>query len=1070
MHWDTKSNPTKLHRSDDTLVTSLQLHYGQFVLPTVKHNETHRGEAYSAYKTKRPRPADAATWHRRLGHPGPSALEHVVQQAEGVKIIGLTTVQCDACGQAKAKRQIRRTPRTNNEGPGERVAIDFHPFEDSDETDVRSTMLITDRYSGFIWDYYLPDRTGGTLLRILKQFVAFLERQFKVKLKVIESDNEMFHHDKKTASHKWCDAQGISLELSAPNTQAQNGGAERSGAVIKEKARANRLSAELPRDLWPEVVAATVYLHNRTPNYQNGWKSPYEKLHTSIGYQNGTAIGPRKPNLSHIRAYGCKAFAMTDDTQLGKFRLQRLDPKAWVGYLVGYRSTNIYRIWIPTLGKTISTRDVIFDERTTYDGKKDDIEESLLHRTTTEIAKWAKSAALKPPRENPELQSFYEDEPLEDMFIDDSSSDTMNHSESKFKDAGTNTHPTNTSTNTSTNTNTYLTPPNTPSPPAALLTQLFNELRLEKSSSQPTAKTIPWRAAYMAGTQAAPIGTFDGKPFDKAKLQRMLSQGVKVHLRDLPKPPTHFEDLQSHLMGTQFKEAEESHLQSHREMQSWVEVPAAPVRNSGQQVLDCMWVYTYKLDKHHHLNKCKARLVVRGDQQRNITSQDTYAATLASRSFRLLMALASKHNLNLKQWDITNAFVHATIDRDVYMRMPRGYQVPGRLLKVQKALYGLRISPLLWQKKFTATLSAQGFTVVPHEPCCMIKDGIFVFFYVDDIIFAYDPTKETEYQHTVKQLQQCFTMTGGEDLQWFLGMEIIRDRENRLIHLSQQAYIDKIYRLANDKSVRHDTPMSGIELKPYEGSASPSEINRYQRKIGSLLFAATTTRPDVSFAVSRLARFLANPSPEHNQASDRVLLYLHDTRNKSLRMGGGEGLEVASDASFADNTIDRKSSQGYAIKLFGGLIAWKANKQDTVTTSTTEAELLALAQVAKEALYINRLIIELGVKLSPTIPIQCDNQQTIRLVTEEIAKLYTKLRHVDIHNHWLRQAVNRSEITVIYCPTSEMIADGLTKALPANKWTLFLEQLGLEPAEHYQTKKAHDLSEIETQLSDLLPA
>ena len=83
-----------------------------------------------------------------------------------------------------------------------------------------------------------------------------------------------------------------------------------------------------------------------------------------------------------------------------------------------------------------------------------------------------------------------------------------------------------------------------------------------------------------------------------------------------------------------------------------------------------MWVYTYKLDKHHRLNKCKARLVARGDQQRSITGQDTYAATLAGRSFRMLMAIAAKFDLELKQYDVTNAFVHAEIDREIYMRMP----------------------------------------------------------------------------------------------------------------------------------------------------------------------------------------------------------------------------------------------------------------------------------------------------------------------------------------------------------------------------------------------------------------
>ena len=144
-------------------------------------------------------------------------------------------------------------------------------------------------------------------------------------------------------------------------------------------------------------------------------------------------------------------------------------------------------------------------------------------------------------------------------------------------------------------------------------------------------------------------------------------------------------------------------------MKSWSEIPLKRIKLTGQQILDCMWVYTYKLDKHHRLLKCKARLVVRGDQQRNITSQDTYAATLASRSFRMMMAIAAHYDIELKQYDVTNAFVHATMDREVYMRMPRGYQKPGTILQVNKALYGLRISPLLWQKEFTTTLQALDF-------------------------------------------------------------------------------------------------------------------------------------------------------------------------------------------------------------------------------------------------------------------------------------------------------------------------------------------------------------------------
>src|SRR5204863_6375494 len=141
---------------------------------------------------------------------------------------------------------------------------------------------------------------------------------------------------------------------------------------------------------------------------------------------------------------------------------------------------------------------------------------------------------------------------------------------------------------------------------------------------------------------------------------------------------------------------------------------------------------------------------------------------------------------------------------------------------------------------------------------------------------------------------------------------------------------------------------------------------------------------------------------KHHEGADRVLHYLKNTHSLALEYGGDNHFRMASNASFADNSIDRKSSQAYTMKLFGGVIGWRASKQETVTMSTTEAELLVLSQAAKEALFISKLIKELKVKLDNNhIKIEYDNKQTIHLVTEEIAVLQTKLRHVDIHNHWL---------------------------------------------------------------------
>jgi Reverse transcriptase (RNA-dependent DNA polymerase) len=440
--------------------------------------------------------------------------------------------------------------------------------------------------------------------------------------------------------------------------------------------------------------------------------------------------------------------------------------------------------------------------------------------------------------------------------------------------------------------------------------------------------------------------------------------------------------------------------------------------------------------------KCKARLVVRGDQQAK-SELETYAATLAARSFRTFMAIAARFDLELKQYDAVNAFVHAPLDCQVYMRMPPGYRERGKIYRLNKAAYGLRKSPLLWQRTFTATLLEIGFKPVPHEPCCLTCDGILIFFYVDDIVLAYRKSQEPKARDLMSQLKQRYNLSGGEDLQWFLGIEVHRDRGRRLIWLSQSSYIDKIAKLA-DTHQPNETPMAKVELFPYEGRASREAVRSYQRKIGSMLYAAVTTRIDIAFAVSRLARFLTNPSPGHHAAADRVLHYLYRYRGLGLQLGGADDFLVATDASFADNTLDRKSSQAYVMVLFGGVVGWRANKQNTVTTSTTEAELLSLSQGAKEGQFVKRLLDELSVVLdNQRIRILCDNRQSISLLTSEIARLRTKLRHVDIHNHWLRQEVRDGRVTVEHVSTKMMIANGLTKALSRSDFNEFVRQVNL---------------------------
>ena len=337
-------------------------------------------------------------------------------------------------------------------------------------------------------------------------------------------------------------------------------------------------------------------------------------------------------------------------------------------------------------------------------------------------------------------------------------------------------------------------------------------------------------------------------------------------------------------------------------MQSWTEIDQSDLTVQGKQVIQCMQVYTYKFDKHGCFQKCKAQLVVQGNQQRGLQIEDTYTATLARRSFRVLIAIAARFDLELIQYNVVNAFVNAKLLDAVFITLLLGYRKPRKVLLLYKALYRLRISLLLQQKELSSTLWTAGYQLILYKLCCFAKDRILIFFYVDDIVIAYQ--KGQDLKELVAILKKRYKLIRGNELQQFLGIEIVRNRTRRLLWLSQLAYIEKISRLVENKDIAAQTPMSFIKLLPRNDIALASKVTRYQKKISSILYAVVITRPDVAFAASRLARFLTNPSPIHQVAADWVLLYLQNTRGLGLQFGREDDFIVYSDALFADNTID----------------------------------------------------------------------------------------------------------------------------------------------------------------------
>lgn len=520
---------------------------------------------------------------------------------------------------------------------------------------------------------------------------------------------------------------------------------------------------------------------------------------------------------------------------------------------------------------------------------------------------------------------------------------------------------------------------------------------------------------------------------------------IQLHRKDLPDAPKNYREMMKNPLSKWFIDAMELELKTLESKGTWTKVR----RPHDAYVIPTIWVYAYKFDDEGFLKKVKARLCVQGNKQ-VLTHAETRAATLAARCFRTLMALTAAFGLDMKQFDAINAFVNSRLDEVVYVEMPPGRSQPGYALRLLRALYGLRRSPRLWQNELTQTLRRIGLEPVNEEPCLFTGNGIILLVYVDDLLFVYHPDKTQEAERIASALQAQYELRYEGEGDVFLGVRIIRDRVNQVVHLNSTDYIKKIVSRFHMEDKHASTPAIKA-LTTYDGTASLKDIHHYQQKIGSINYAAIATRPDVAKIASHLATFMTNPGSEHFEAANRVLAYLNYTQKVGIKYSAtanrdaikpSECFVTSSDAAFGDHS-DRHSSEGYLATLYGGPIDWRASKQKTITTSSTEAELLAISEAGKTLQWWKRLFNAIGFDPEHQLSIKCDNMQTIRILCKDDPAIQTKLRHVDIHQHWLRQETQSKRVLIDWIPTSHMPADGLTKLLTGQRFHNFIRLLGL---------------------------
>ncbi len=210
---------------------------------------------------------------------------------------------------------------------------------------------------------------------------------------------------------------------------------------------------------------------------------------------------------------------------------------------------------------------------------------------------------------------------------------------------------------------------------------------------------------------------------------------------------------------------------------------------------------------------------------------------------------------------------------------------------------------------------------------------IFVFFYINNILIIKHPSCRQQMEDILKQLQNQFKIHQILQFTSFLNTHVVQDQQKGKLWLCLNQYLKKLVSIYHLEYLKPSaTPLSGQELTPYKGETTPNQTKGYQRHIGSAIYPASTTRPDITFSVSRLAKFLQNPSPAHLAEINRLLTYLYNTKFLALKYSTitlyeiNQVLKAASNTSFADNTLIHQSSQGFLISLFNKPIIWQAIK------------------------------------------------------------------------------------------------------------------------------------------------
>lgn len=954
--------------------------------------------------------SDTQLWHRRLAHMNIQDLTYVHKYADGVPQLTSSKESCRACHLGKAHKLPFSSHFKQMSTVGELVHSDMMGSLE---------MSFPDRFRYVCT--FIDDFSRYTFLGFLRNKSDLLQAFEMVKTKFndfVHADATFFgssviqklHSDgakEYKSLGKFFGGEDINNTFSPPYTPEHNAIAERINRTLCDAARSILIQANLPACLWPFALKHVIYVRNRV-QHSTLKTSPFESI-------TGT-----RPNLKNVRVFGCKAYVL----RLPKGT--KFTSRAIEGIYLETLEHGIYKILVSDNDSSnyriIESRHVTFNEEE-FQGA-------------------------------PGLEEIMDDENFNDDT--ESFSSGVDEDESSTQSIPISISDSEDSINESVE-------GNTPSEEINCDSKNISEMYYEHSDGNQSEEHESVSGEKHDIDDHQPNDPEHSGPEQRYPRRNRRSPKVDWYVASTAKEGVDIEVTTSDepTMGeitsatpeekSMWHSAIEDEFMSLDDKETWVEDD-----NPKMQPLPTHVVNKIKRKATGIIDRFRSRIVAGGNYQTfGENFFETYAPVISFMLVRVFLYIALCLGMKRAQIDVKTAFLNGILSDDVWVMSPKGIPGrPSRCYKLLKAIYGLKQAHLEWHKRLSNDLKSLGFEELPSAPCvfrlkdCMFGGDVYLLVYVDDILVL--SSTDDGIKYVVDGFNSLYEIRVSYDVDWFLGVKIEWNEgptsTTSSLFFSQPLYTDGILRrFGMNKCKPTSTPMTTSFWNSIsdENDKSVYEPKLYEQMIGSLLYLALRSRPDILASVIILARFQKAPTRYCHQAVKRVLRYLQGTSNYGMLYNAGElKIQAFVDSDYAGDITDRKSMTGFAIKLGEATCIWTSKKQPTVVLSTCEAEYHAITMCVKEVLWLRRVISEAGFAVSNPTPLHSDNQGAIKWTESEKCPS-TRAKHIDVGVHFVRDLHRNGTITVPYIPSEENDADIFTKPLDASSHRNICQRIGL---------------------------